>query len=84
MKYIDLDYQMWEKEDRAKYIEWRSRASTVEDYLEDLIDVWHTTPEELNVSMSEFLGMTWEEFKPFAAKGIVPDRITLMWMMGDY
>lgn len=84
MRYIDLDYKMWEKEDRQAYTDWPSRAPTVEDYLEDMIDLWHTTPDELDVSMSEFLGMTWEEFKPFAAKGIVPDRIREMWEKGEY
>lgn len=76
---------MWDRDKRLALPDFPrdpKKFDCVEDYVEYLIELWHLSP--VDVSLHDFLGMTWEEYKPLAAKGIVPDRITLMWTMGDY
>jgi hypothetical protein len=73
---------LWTRTQRARYVEFPSRADNVEEYIEDMVDAWHTSPAD--IGLANFLGMTWEEYGPWTSKGIVPDRITLMWITGDY
>lgn len=74
----------WTKEDREPFVEdWQRRTDTVEDYLENLVDSWHAMDGQYP-SLYDFLGLEEHEVTPWVRDGIVPDRITLMWIMGDY
>lgn len=72
----------WTKEDRAPYNRYKSSADNIEDYLEDLVDDWHTSPEDIPLHL--FLGMDWDEYKDWTASGRVSDRISQMWNAGQY
>lgn len=44
------------------------------DDLDDLVDQWHDSPDD-GVSLQQFLGMTDEEFDPWARDATIPERM---------
>lgn len=73
---------IYTKNDRDRFLEFPYYADCVEDYIEELVEIWHTLPED--VLLSDFLGLKEEDYANWSAFGRVPDNITLMWVMGDY
>lgn len=75
----------WSKEDREPYVEsWHRRVDNVEDYMESLVDVWHTWPDENYPNLYDFLGLEQEEVTPWIRDGKVSDRIKTLWEQGNY
>lgn len=80
----------WTKEDREPFVEdWQKRVDTVEDYIENLVGVWHYAETSFNVAgetvrLYDFLGLEKHEIGPWVSHGTVPDRITLMWLRDEY
>lgn len=73
----------WTREDREPYVDpLMKRVDNVEDYVENLVAIWHAMEED-DVRLYDFLGLEEREITPWV-HGKVPDRITLMWSMGDY
>lgn len=81
---------IWTKKDREPFVEPHlRRVDCVEDYIENLVDVWHEYVDDWliageSVGLCDFLGFKNEEVTPWVRDGRVSDRITLMWIMGDY
>lgn len=87
---MNTNIHVWTKENREPFVEeWLRNAKTVEDYIENLVDCWHDAEDNFNVAgetvrLYDFLGLEEHEVGPWVSHGTVPDRITLMWLMGDY
>lgn len=87
---MNTNTHRWTREDREPFVEdWHKRVDTVEDYMENLVDVWHEYAGDWlvageDVRLYDFLGLKEHEITPWVRDGIVPDRITLMWNMEDY
>ena len=87
---MNLNTHRWTKEDREPFVEdWQKRVDTAEDYLENLVDVWHEYAGDWlvageDVSLYAFLGLEEEEITPWVRDGIVPFRIIRMWNLGNY
>jgi len=87
---MNTNTHVWTKADRAPFVEdYLRRVDTVEDYTENLVDVWHDAETNFNIAgetvrLYDFLGLEEHEINAWVKDGTVPDRICLMWLMGDY
>ena len=81
---------LWTKQDRDPVVEdYLRRVDSVEDYMENLVDVWHEYADDWliageDVRLYDFLGLEKEEITPWIRDGTVPFRIIRMWNLGNY
>ena len=87
---MNFNTHVWTKEDREPFVEdWQKRVDTVEDYIENLVDVWHDAEDNFNIAgetvrLYDFLGLEEHEVSAWVRDGHVSHRILAMWLMGDY
>jgi hypothetical protein len=55
------------------FVDLCGRGEAVPDQIDDFIDLWHRSESEL--SLHEFLGMSWEEYSAWVRK---PDLLPLI------
>lgn len=48
------------------------KPATVQEFVDDMIDVWHTSDPEIN--LIEFLGWSSDEYAAFVERGVIPQK----------
>ena len=87
---MNTNKHLWTKQDREPLVEaWHKRVDTVEDYMENLVDVWHEYAVDWlvageDVSLYDFLGLEENEITAWVRDGIVSHRILAMWLNDNY
>lgn len=87
---MNTNTHVWTKEDRAPFVEdYLRRVDMVEDYIENLVGVWHDAEDNFNivgetVSLYDFLGLEEHEINTWVKDGIVSHRILSLWLRDRY
>lgn len=87
---MNTNKRVWSKQDREPFVEdWQKRVDTVEDYMENLVDVWHEYTDDWliageDVNLYDFLGLEENEISYWVRDGLVSHRVLAMWLMGEY
>lgn len=87
---MNTNKHIWSKQDREPFVEdWQKRVDTVEDYMENLVDVWHEWAGDWlvageDVRLYDFLGLEENEITTWVRDGVVSHRILAMWLNDEY
>jgi hypothetical protein len=87
---MNFSTYVWTKADREPFVEdYMRRVDTVEDYIENLVGVWHEAETNFNIAgetvqLYDFLGLEEHEISTWVKDGFVSHRILSMWLRDEY